>query len=82
MNPTVVPGLNHIVDLVDGNGSICAVRRDGSVWCQRALLRLRPELTKSCAHSDTSYFGCFGNRSGFVPPGLGRCLTDRPSSGG
>lgn len=33
MSPTVVPGLTGIVDLVDGNGSICAVQRDGNVRC-------------------------------------------------
>lgn len=33
MSPAVVPGLTDVVGLVSGQVSICAVRRDGSVWC-------------------------------------------------
>lgn len=31
--PTLVPGLAEVVHLAVGRFSICAVRRDGSVWC-------------------------------------------------
>lgn len=31
--PTLVPGLTDVVDLAAGMFAVCAVRRDGSVWC-------------------------------------------------
>lgn len=37
MSPTVVPGLTDVVGLVSAQGAICAVRRDGSVWCWGTL---------------------------------------------
>ncbi len=32
-SPTRVPGLSDVVQLATSLGTICAVRRDGSVWC-------------------------------------------------
>ena len=42
MSPTLVPGLADVVQLVDGVGTICAVRRNGSVWCWGLAGGLRP----------------------------------------
>ncbi len=42
MSPTVVPGLTDVVDLVVANNAICAVRREGGVWCWGYSDRLLP----------------------------------------
>ncbi|MDB4930222.1 MAG: repeat domain protein [Myxococcaceae bacterium] len=42
MSPTLVDGLTEVVYLAVGNTSICAVRRDGGVWCWGAGDRLLP----------------------------------------
>lgn len=42
MSPTPVPGLTEVVSLVSGHSSICAIRRDGGVWCWGSDDRLLP----------------------------------------
>ena len=41
MSPTLVPALTEVVSLVSVHSSICAVRRDGGVWCWGALVQGR-----------------------------------------
>ena len=40
--PTLVPGLTDVVQLAASMFSVCAVRRDGSVWCWGSVSQLLP----------------------------------------
>lgn len=41
-SPALVPGLTDVVDLASNDFSVCAVRRDGSVWCWGDVDRFLP----------------------------------------
>lgn len=62
--PTLVPGLTEVTRLASNWGRMCAVRRDGTVWCWGERVA-RPSATPAryAAFSDVSQLWAFTNDS-------------------